>query len=345
LGRLSIVFALSGLLGPPIGGGLVQAFGWTSVFWLNVPLSLAGIVVAFRFLPQDEPSRRSERPDLVGASLLALATGVLTIGASNAVQVTFMGHGLGWPALVGLSLAIYAALLWWERRLTAIAGDALLDLELLRTRAYGLGLLLAFFSTGVTVTLFVLVPFWLARGWHVQTSALGLVFTPVALGIGVLAPFAGRKSDAIGPRPLTTVGMLVGGVGASLLAWQATLLIWPVLLMAMLCLGAGSGLFAAPNNNAVLSAAPQSALSVAGSMLSAARTLGVIVGVSVGGAIYDALRAQHGPNEAARVLFLAAAVAFLLNAALAWAARPETETERRSSRQDNAHALRGDFSA
>lgn len=325
-GRLSVVFALAGLLGPPIGGGLVQAFGWQSVLWLNVPLSLAGIALGGRLLPADRAGSGTGTLDIAGTALFAVGTVSLTAAVATARDggLRLGAPTLPWPLLALLGAVAFAALARWEIQAPKRGVDALLNMRLLRTPPYSVGLLLAFVSNGVTIALFVLVPFWLTRGWHVGAAAQGLVFLPVALGLGGLAPFAGRRSDTIGARLLTTVGMGAGIIAALALSWQTTGLNWPVLGLAMLALGASSGLFAAPNNNAVLAAAPEGELASAGSMLSAARTLGVILGVGVSGAIYDALQAGEGANAAARALFLGAAALFALNAALCWIVRTDS---------------------
>ena len=325
LGRLSVVYALSGLLGPPVGGGLIQAFGWQAVFWLNVPLGILGIVAGTRLLPPDpRGAGTAGRIDVRGAALFAAATALVAAGAA-AARTGSLAIGpvsVVWPLLVALGLLAYILLLAWERRAAGGGVDPLLDITLLRTPAYGLGLLLAFISNGVTIALFVLVPFWLTKGWGVGAAAQGLIFLPVALGLGGLAPFAGKRSDTIGARLLTTAGMSAGAIGALLLAWQATDLIWPATFLAMLLIGASSGLFAAPNNSAVLAAAPEGDGAVAGSMLSAARTLGVIVGISAAGSAFDTLRAGGSANSAARILFLIATALYVLNALLCWAIRP-----------------------
>lgn len=327
LGRLSVVYALSGLLGPPVGGGLIQTFGWQSVFWLNVPLGIIGIAAGARLLPPDHPGAGvSGRIDAGGAALFAVATALVAAGASAARTgaLTVGAVMVAWPLLVVLGLLLYLLLLAWDGGAAGRGIDPLLDVSLLRTPAYGLGLLLAFISNGVTIALFVLVPFWLTKGWGVGAAAQGLIFLPVALGLGGLAPFAGKRSDTIGARLLTTAGMLTGAIGALLLVWQATDLIWPVTFLAMLLVGASSGLFAAPNTSAVLAAAPEGESAVASGMLSAARTLGVIVGVSAAGSAFDTLRAAGSANSAARVLFLIAAMLYALNALLCWTVRPAT---------------------
>jgi DHA2 family multidrug resistance protein-like MFS transporter len=213
------------------------------------------------------------------------------------------------------------ALLGWEARAARRGIEPLLDPALLATPAYGLGLLAAFVSNGVTIGLFVLVPFWLARGWHVGSGTVGLVFLPVALGLGSLAPVAGKRSDVSGARNLTTGGMAVGAVASALLVWLAGDLRWPFLLLAMFALGASSGLFAAPNNNAILQPVPDDRLAAASSMLSTARTLGVILGVSATGALFDLLSTMHGANGAAGILFFIAALLYAVNAALCWIVR------------------------
>ena len=327
-GRLAVVFALAGLLGPPIGGGLVQVFGWQSVFWINLPLSLVGLALGMRLLPADTPRGAMRRLDLPGAALFAGGTALLVGGASAGQE-----SRVSWLLLVVLGFLAYGALLAWEREAPERNTDTLLNLPLLRTPAYGLGLLVAFLGNGVTIALFVLVPFWLSKGWHSNPGAIGLIFLPVALGLGGVAPRAGKLSDRIGARRLTTGGMIVVAGAAALLVWQADNLIWPVLTLAMFGLGAGSGLFAAPNNNAVLGSASEQQLAVAGSMLSAARTLGVILGVSISGALFDALRATHGINAAARVLFLAAFTLYMLNAAICWITRDNTQSTARATMQ------------
>ena len=330
LGQLAIVFALSGLLGPPLGGGLAQAFGWRAVFWINVPLALTGLWFGARLLPPDDLARGRDRPDWTGAALFAASTALVIAGSSTVASggLRIGATSIGWPLPVALGLCGYLALLRWESRSARTGVQPLLNLPLLATPAYGLGLILAFLSNGLTIGLFVLTPFWLTKAWHIGAAAQGLIFLPVALGLGGLAPVAGRQSDRIGARALTAGGMLCGMAAAAILATQTTALIWPVLLGAMLLLGASSGLFAAPNNNAVLALAPETALGVAGSMLSAARTLGVIVGVSAAGSAFDALRAAHGPNTAGRILFLAAALLYLINAVLCWGLRSARAEER-----------------
>jgi len=341
LGRLAIVFALSGLLGPPVGGGLVALFGWPSVFWLNVPVSLLGMAVAIRALPPDRRAVAPPRPDLGGAALFAAATALLSFGVVQPAGASLPGLGLGRPIAIALSLLGYFALVVWERRVEVAGDEPLLSIGLLRSGAYGIGLLIAFFSNGVTIALFVLVPFWLAHGWQVGNGALGLVFLPVGLGLGALSPVAGTKSDVLGPRLLTTAGMVVGALCALMLAWQATWLVWPAVMLGMLCLGISSGLFSAPNTNAILSGVPESSLAVAGSMLSAARTLGVIVGVSMGGAGYDALRADQGPNVAARLVFVAAAACYVGIAVLCWAVRPAPANVRALTRHSGPAQVTG----
>ncbi|MGH2410074.1 MAG: MFS transporter, partial [Chloroflexota bacterium] len=243
LGKLALVYALSGLLGPPIGGGLVQAFGWQAAFWVNVPLSLGGLALGIRLLPSDMPRPPSGRLDFTGAALLASAAALLTTAATAAhQQLEIGGIGLPWLFLAVLGLFAVGGLLRWEAGAAEHGVAPLFDPALLRVPAYGAGLLLALISNAVTVGLFVLIPFWLSTGWHVQAGAIGLIFLPVALALGALAPAAGKWSDRVGAPLLTALGMGIGAGAAGLLALSATNLIWPLVVLAMLGIGAGSGL-------------------------------------------------------------------------------------------------------
>ena len=338
LGKLSVVYAISGLIGPPLGGTLVQAFGWPAVFILNVPLSAVGIFLGYRVLQPDTQVQPQGGIDILGTVLFGGGTAAVTIAVagarSGAVSVAHLA--IAWQAALALGIGCYGVLMWWESRAPGRKIDPLFAISILRTRAYSLGLLMAFLSNGLSIGLFVLIPFWLARGWHTGPGSQGLIFLPVALGLGGLAPFAGRLSDRVGARVLTTAGMVSGGLAALLLSWQATRLEWPFVVLAMFLLGAATGLFSAPNSNAVLAAVRSEDLGVAGSMLSAARTLGVILGVAGMASAFDLLRSVHGNNPAAQLLFLGAAVLYLLNAVFCWLGRetaPQDPTENSTTLQ------------
>jgi MFS family permease len=113
----------------------------------------------------------------------------------------------------------------------------------------------------------------------------GLLLTAIPVALGVVAPLSGALSDCIGARPLTAAGMILAAgalVGLALEARHVTLL---PLLIALIAFGVGQGLFTAPNNSAIMGAAPSERLGVAGGVLNLTRSLGTSLGVAVASAV------------------------------------------------------------
>jgi MFS family permease len=157
----------------------------------------------------------------------------------------------------------------------------LVALSLFRVRAFSAGNLAGFLSYSVLFGTFFLVPFALERGRGESPLAAGLVLTTIPVALGMAAPLSGALSDRIGARPLTVAGMLVTAVALLLLALAVRA---PQLAPVVACLalvGLGQGLFTAPNNSAIMGAAPAESLGVAGGLLNVTRSLGTSMGVAL----------------------------------------------------------------
>ncbi|MFF7589293.1 MFS transporter [Kitasatospora purpeofusca] len=292
IGVWASVFGLSMAAGPVTGGALVAALGWRSVFWVNVPVVLAAVLLSLRFVPESR-APRARRPDLPGQLLLTLAV-------CATVAVLIEGPRIGWGS--PWALAGYAA------AAAATAGfvlaergreEPLMDLGLFRRPAFStavLGAVAVFVA--LTVTL-LLTTFQLqhARGW--TPLAAGLASLPMALGATVCAPLSGLLVGRVGPRrPLllaawfTTAGgalLLVRAFlvddaphGAGRLSGAADL---PGLLLALLLLGVGFGFANAPITNTAVGGLPADRAGVAGAITSTARQLGSAVGIAIAGGL------------------------------------------------------------
>ena len=198
--------------------------------------------------------------------------------------ITFEEEGRHWggasPLTLGcLGIGIITAALFVRRERAAPA--PLVDLSLFRSAAFGAGNLAGLLSYGMLFGLFFLLPFTLERGDGVSPASAGLILTAVPLALGVAAPLAGALSDRIGARPLTVTGMLLAGVALVLLSRTAGTGALPAVAGALLLFGAGQGLFTAPNNSAIMGAAPAGRVGVAGGILNLTRTLGTSLGVAL----------------------------------------------------------------
>jgi EmrB/QacA subfamily drug resistance transporter len=283
LGLVSSIVAAGTLLGPPLGGVLTDAFGWRSIFFINLPIGLLGAVGTFVFVPAVAGSGGGVRAlDLPGAALFAAAVTALLLGLGRGPATGSMPPDA--VALLGGSAVLVVLFVLWQRR----TARPLIDLALLRRRVFGLGILAAFlYFTLLTITPF-LFPLYLQEvlGW--STSTTGLVMTLQAVAMLVVSPLSGWWSDRTGSRlpALTALAILA----ASLLA--AAFLgsdppVWAIGgLLALL--GVGPGMFNSPNNSAIMGDVGPERIGTANGVISTARNLGRAIGVAVVASGYQA---------------------------------------------------------
>ena len=278
LGLISSIVAAGTLLGPPLGGLLTDAFGWRAIFLINLPIGLLGAVGTFLFVPADADAGTGgglRALDLPGALLFAAFVTALLVGLGR-------GPASGWtdPEIAGLLAAAVAALglfVLRERR----TAQPLIDLDLLRRRVFGLGILAAFlYFAIITITPF-LFPLYLqeALGW--STSTTGLVMALQALAMLVVSPFSGWWSDRVGsgrPALAALVVLLLSLLATVFLTGDAPL--WAVAVLLVL-LGVGPGMFNSPNSSAIMGDVPRARIGTANGILSTTRNLGRAVGVAV----------------------------------------------------------------
>jgi len=188
---------------PILGGGLVDAFGWRSVFWINLPVVAVAIVGAALFVP-DSRAPRARRLDPVGQVLTALVLGCV-------VYAIIESTSLGWtsPVIVGL-LAVaalgVAGILGYEPR----RADPLLELRLFRSVPFAAAIVMALFALcGFGAFLFVTTQYLQdVRGLPPVTA--GLCLLPVGLPVLLVSLLAGRIVGGRGPRPLASTGRQAG---------------------------------------------------------------------------------------------------------------------------------------
>lgn len=271
--------ALGLALGPTIGGVLLAAGGWRFIFLVNVPIGILGMVACRLFVPRSRELRRREAFDWSGLALFVPAVFALVLAVSYA-------NTLGWasPGILGLFGACALLSFFFvtrERRCKA----PLVDVSLFRRAAFSTGIGSGLLSYLVTFGALFAVPFFLERARHLSAGQAGLVLTAMPLALGVVAPFAGRLSDRLGARPLTTAGMVLSAVALTWMAIVGSGSLW-LLVVQLMVLGAALGAFTAPNNASVMSSAPRAQSGEAGGILNMTRGLGTSVGLALTGAVY-----------------------------------------------------------
>jgi EmrB/QacA subfamily drug resistance transporter len=282
IGVWAAASALTTAGGPVLGGWLTEAFGWTSVFWINPPLALVAAGVLLIFAPKDGRIRR--RFDLIGAAILASAIGGLTwalsqIGTTEALdaagtpaQRATVLMIAAWLGIVGL--AVYA---FWERR----TEHPMTPPRLLENRAFlGLNIATLMVYAGVSI-MFFLLPFDLVDRRALSSTDAGLAFLPFTLGVGLLSNAFGRLADKIGARAM----LIAGPAGAALayvwmaLGHEGSLMLGVIGPMTLL--GLSFAVLVAPLTASVMSSVDQADEGLASGINNAASRIAQLAGVAL----------------------------------------------------------------
>ncbi|GAA2144818.1 MFS transporter [Kitasatospora kazusensis] len=272
------VIGLSMALGPLIGGFLVDAAGWPSIFLINVPVGLAACALTYRYVPESR-APRPRRLDPVGQLLV-----VVLLGAGTAVIIEGPGHGWTSPVILLLgSLALLALLLlpWWERRVA----EPLIDLRFFRSVPFGGATVTAVCAFSALGGFLFLNTLYLQDVRHYTPVVAGLWTLPMAAMTLVFAPLSGRIVGRRGPRlPLLVAGTALGASGLVLTRLTADSPA-ALLLLAYALFGVGFGMVNAPITNSAVSGMPRAQAGVAAAVASTSRQVGQSLGVAVIGTV------------------------------------------------------------
>lgn len=280
VGTWAAAGAAAAAFGPPLGGWLVDQFGWPAIFFVNVPVAALAVLIAVRFAA--ESAERGQPLDWAGALLATLALGVvswsLTIWSSHARLGAGPAIGLGAGALLSLLFVMH------QRRL---GSAAMMPLALFGSRAFAGLSLLTFLVYGALGGLLVLLPYVLIRAGGYSALDAGFALLPFPLVMGLSSRLMGRLTERVGPRWPLTLGPATTALGLALMTLVAPgASYWSSVLPAMLVVALGMASTAAPLTTAVLASVDghhagtasgfNSAVSRAGGLVATAAAGGVI---------------------------------------------------------------------
>lgn len=210
VGTWAAAGAISSAIGPPLGGWLIGSIGWRAIFYLNIPVAIAAIVIAARFVEESE--RGTSKLDWTGAALATAALGALTWALTQWSASHAPSTGI-WIGLAG-GVTLLIAFLVIEHRL---GERAMMPLSLFGSRSFVGLTILTFLLYGALGGLLVLLPYLLITGGGYSPLQAGLALLPFSIVIGVTSRLAGRLTERIGPRLPLTIGPIVTGLGFALL--------------------------------------------------------------------------------------------------------------------------------
>ena len=290
-GMLGATIGLSTAVGPVTGGLIISAVGpdtgWRWVFFVNLPVVVAAVVLAMRWLPA--PSARvRRREDLDPLGTVLLGAGVLAL----LLPLVETGHGQSggrsvpaWWAAVGAALVV--AFVLWERAYARRGRTPLVDLRLFGLPGYSSGAAVALVYFSAFTGIFFVLTIFFQRALHYSALMAGLAVTPFALGSAVTSFVGGRLVGRFG-RSLVTVGL------------------------ALVVAGLGSGMVISPNVTLTLAEVPVEQAGTAGGVLQTGQRIGTAAGIALVGTVFFTLVSDGSPASAvSRALLVATGLAVL----------------------------------
>ena len=290
LGSVGAFVSLGSIAGPGLGGLLLARLPWSYIFWINVPVGIATILLGRYFLPKDV-LMSGAKVHRMGA--LTFAISIITLFGG-----IFIGQEAGYLTTVPLILFALAVLSFWSFMVLSKKQDEpLINFAIFKNKLFTISLLTAVFIFAANFFANVVLPFYLqnALGHTAASAGLLMMIFPLVMVVG--SPLSGFLIDKIGPGPLTVVGLII--LSVSVLILCAVGLDTPIIafIIASALLGLGNSLFQPANNTTIMSSVEVNELGVASSLNSFARNLGMVIGIASATTIlYSAMSQNYGKH-------------------------------------------------
>ena len=324
LGWYTTGFAAALMLGPVVGGALVDLWGWPAVFWFRVPLVLVAAALVVVLVRDPGHATPGEPFDLRGAIGLGAALAAALLALNQA-------HRFGWAALIVVAGAALIGL--WFVRYELRIPHPVIDVRLFRIPSFAAANIAHVLMNVGAFMIFLLTPYYLVRIMGADTAVAGLFLAVSPLGMIAASPIAGHLLRFTGSFRLGIAGLaLLGGslAGVAALPVEAGA---AALVVVLLAHGCGQGLFQVANIDFVMGSIPRTRQGVAGSLNMVTRTVGVVTVASTGTLLFSVLGGEAGGAaaflHAYRVTFAAASGVVFLGIVVLAAARLAPDAPRR----------------
>ena len=292
LGIGGAVISVGIVVGPVLGGLIIGAFSWRWIFYVNVPVGIAGTLLALRYVPGIKPAG-GQRFDFWGA--ITLFTSLFSL-----LTALTWGQDLGFAdrrVLLLLANAALFAILFVviERRVR----QPMIDFRLFRNGQFSVGLVTGFITFVAIAGTTLLLPFYLLDVLGYDPLQVGILLAVVPLSLGITSPIAGNLSDRFGTRLMTVIGLAVLVLGYYTLSTLNAGSSAVAYILRFLPIGIGMGIFQSPNNSAIMGSAGRGQLGIVSGTLAATRTVGQTTGVAILGALWAGRVLTYSVSEPA----------------------------------------------
>ncbi|MER6029722.1 MFS transporter [Streptomyces sp. NPDC001851] len=276
IGVWGAVVGISMAAGPLVGGLLVQSVSWRAIFWVNLPVGLAALLLTLRFVPESR-APKARRPGPIGQLLVIALFGSLTYAI---IEAPDSGPTAVAP-FAAIAFAAFAGLLRYEPR----RAEPLIDLRFFRSAPFSGATVIAISAFAALGGFLFLSTLYLQNVRGLDALHAGLWMLPMAAPTFLCAPLSGRLVGSRGPRlPLLVAGTAMTASGALFAAFEAETSN-ATLIAGYVLFGIGFGFVNAPITNTAVSGMPRAQAGVAAAVASTSRQLGQTLGVAVIGAV------------------------------------------------------------
>jgi DHA2 family multidrug resistance protein-like MFS transporter len=272
VGNIAVVVAVCSAASPTVAAAILSVASWRWLFLVNVPIGLVALILAVRTLPDTPRSKRTLDPTSI--ALNALTFGLMIAGVDGLGQ----RRELAVPVAELIAAGAFGAL-FVRRQLKQAA--PLLPIDLLKRPIFALSLATSISSFAAQSLALVALPFYFEDVLGRSETATGLLMTPWPVATALIAPISGRLADRYAQGPLGSAGLLIMGLGLTLIALNVGNTDGMALVWRLAICGLGFGFFQAPNNRLIIGSAPADRSGGAAGLQSAGRLIGQSLGAAL----------------------------------------------------------------
>ena len=279
LGLWSASFAAASVFGPLIGGPLIDSFGWRSVFLINLPVGVIGLLMALKFIKESVSEQKTIKFDWWGA---------ITLGSTLSALVLVLEKGTNWGWLSTRSLLSYFVIILFSALFVAIEGkhpDPIVDFKFFKIPVFVNTLVNNFVVFMGMMGGVFLIPIFAQTFLGLDATQTGFLFMPMAAALMIASPIGGWLTGKIEPRYVIAISTLIAALGLYFFSYldprsTAIDIIWPLSIMAF---GLGFGM--AQRTNIIASVVPTHEIGIASSILALVRNIAGAFGIAIFGTI------------------------------------------------------------
>ncbi|MBW1802725.1 MAG: MFS transporter [Deltaproteobacteria bacterium] len=287
LGFMGVAVSVGFIIGPVLGGFLLDWLGWRSIFFLRAPLGVITVFMAIWFLKRDEIVGGDNPIDIMGALTSSFGLFFIIFGLS---QLKRLGSGsyVVW-LLIGIGILILVSFVFIERR----AKDPVVDVTLFKDMVFTGAILSLFLFFVAAPSFFILMPFYLIQGIGLAPSSAGLLLSVNSMATIVSGPLGGWFSDRFGAVWPSSLGAGLSAVVFFILLGFDLQTPVNTIILVLILLGLGVGMFNPANNSVIMSAVSRDRLGSTSALVATQRHVGVSIGMTVIGVLFSAKNSAY----------------------------------------------------